>query len=372
MIKILAIAPYPIYPTDSGGRKAVFLFYKYLALEVPVSIVTVAGTSYPEEFKAKILPWLGPSRFRYLNLFLVFRMYRLIRNQGYTHLLLEHPYFGWLGWALNRLCGIPLVVRSHNIEGMRFKSIGKYWWRILWTYEKWTYKKADPVFFITGEDREFAIKTFGLNDSKCMTVPYGTELRASPSVTQRMEAKQFLMDKYSIKPGTQILFFNGTLAYKPNLDALDFILHTLNPELYHANRQAYKIIVTGSRLPPQYDHLNDFRGQNIIYAGFVPEIEPFYLGSDLFLNPVNDGGGVKTKLVEALAYNLSVVSTLKGAHGVPLKYTGEKMKIAETEMKGKFSEALYTMDTRANIPVAFYDYYYWGNISKEVKRILSS
>ncbi len=37
-----------------------------------------------------------------------------------------------------------------------------------------------------------------------------------------------------------------------------------------------------------------------------------------------DGGGIKTKLVEALGYNMNVVTTTSGAIGVPLSITGEK------------------------------------------------
>ncbi|MBK7345377.1 MAG: glycosyltransferase [Chitinophagaceae bacterium] len=53
----------------------------------------------------------------------------------------------------------------------------------------------------------------------------------------------------------------------------------------------------------------------------------YFKAADVFLNPVIEGGGIKTKLVEALGQNLNVVTTQSGAIGVPQETTGNKMKI---------------------------------------------
>ncbi|MBK7558780.1 MAG: glycosyltransferase [Chitinophagaceae bacterium] len=67
----------------------------------------------------------------------------------------------------------------------------------------------------------------------------------------------------------------------------------------------------------------------MIYAGFVEDINLYFKGCDIFINPVVNGGGIKTKLVEALGYDLSVTSTKTGAIGIPVEMTGNKMKISE-------------------------------------------
>ena len=41
--------------------------------------------------------------------------------------------------------------------------MGKWWWGILWHYEKMTHKKADHNFFIQDNDRNYAIENFKLN-----------------------------------------------------------------------------------------------------------------------------------------------------------------------------------------------------------------
>jgi len=58
----------------------------------------------------------------------------------------------------------------------------------------------------------------------------------------------------------------------------------------------------------------------------VDDITLYYKGADMLINPVMDGGGIKTKLVEALGYSMNVVTTTSGAIGVPLTITGEKIE----------------------------------------------
>lgn len=370
-VKILAIAPYQIYPPNTGGQKAIYLFYKYLSKELPVTLISTKQSTFPEDFQVRFLPLLGTTKFRYLNIFLVFKLNKIIRNNQYTHLILEHPYYGWLGLLIKIFCSIQLVIRSHNIESIRFKSIGKWWWPVLWNYEQFIYRCAEKVFFITDEDKDFALKHFDLDEIKCFTVPYGTELQSVPAMALKDESRKYLSQKHSIDSKARILFFNGTLDYKPNQDALDFILNILNPALFGENQFEYKIIITGGRLPPQYQKLENYASLNIIYAGFVKDIERYYQGADLFLNPVNDGGGVKTKLVEALGNNLTVVSSPKGAYGVPLQYTGNKLILAETEPPELFTRAILNADLTENIPGDFYKQYYCANVAKTIKTILN-
>jgi len=73
--------------------------------------------------------------------------------------------------------------------------------------------------------------------------------------------------------------------------------------------------------------LVNYKEKNIIYAGFVDDINLYFKGADIFINPVIDGGGIKTKVVEALGYDLSVISTQSGAIGIPEEITGGKLLV---------------------------------------------
>ena len=368
--KIAALVSYKIFPAKMGGQKGIAFFYQYLSKLLPVTIISVQSNETPAGLDAQFLPVLGNSKFRYIDPFLFFKMKRLLRDNNSTHLVLEHPYYGWLGMLLKKSCNIQLVVHSHNIEALRFKSTGRWWWPILWRYERSTHRNADISFFITDEDREFAIKNFSLDPAKCHTITYGFEISTPPGEAEKKTSKKILQEIHHIRDDEKILLFNGTLDYKPNQDAVDTILQQINPLLLSGSMK-YKIIICGKGLPASYDSLKAFATKNIIYAGFVEDINIYFKGADIFINPVTDGGGIKTKVVEALGYGLTVVSTKSGAIGIPLSITGNKLySVADADWQD-FAKAILQADINANIPAAFFDHFYWGNIAAKVKNIIA-
>ena len=355
MVKITALVSYTVFPPKMGGQKGIALFYSYLGKIADATLLTTSNSPIPANYPAKVVPFLGNSVLRYINPLLFFKVRKFIKTNGTSHLILEHPYYGWMGFLLKKFSKIKLVIHSHNIESLRFKSMRKPWWKILWEYEKMTHRIADESFFITEEDQQFAINNFGLNPSKTHCITYGFELSGRPSEFNKSEASKELRQLYSISEKDRIYLFNGTLDYKPNLDALNIILNIIDPALKNKNDN-YKIILCGKSLPSSYQKLLE-NHPNIIYAGFVNDIDLYFLGSDIFLNPVIDGGGIKTKLVEALGNNLNVVSTKSGAIGVPLKIAGEKLKVVEDNDWQGFVEEIINSVPEEIIPDEFFKHF---------------
>lgn len=364
-INILSLVSYPFLPPRMGGQKGIALFNEYLGQKISLHCICTRAndTSFAKSYT--ISNSIGNSKFRYINPAYFFMLRRIIRSKQITHLILEHPYYGWLGLLLKWFCGIRLIVHSHNIESTRFKSMGKWWWGILWHYEKAVHFRANHNFFIQEVDRLYAIKHFKLNEEKCTVITYGIEMEQAATAEDRSIARQSLCSAWNIDPAERILLFNGTLDYKPNRDALDCILDVINPLLMKSGDFRYKIIICGNKLPVSYDQLKNYKTKNIIYAGFVEDVNLYFKGADIFINPVTDGGGIKTKLVEALGFNTSVVSTKSGATGIPLSTTGEKLKLMEDDDHIGFVNAIITTDPGKTIPPAFFSHFFWGSIASQ-------
>src|ERR1700688_3927872 len=169
-MNIISLVSYPFLPARSGGQKGIALFYKYFSKYHRLTIVTIEKNQPALAEGYELLNILSNSKFRYINPFTFFKVRKLIREKKATHLILEHPYYGWLGILLKYFCDIRLILHSHNMEGNRWKSRGKCWWCILWNYEKFTHRQADYNFFIQDEDRNYAISAFGLDEKSCLTV----------------------------------------------------------------------------------------------------------------------------------------------------------------------------------------------------------
>jgi glycosyltransferase involved in cell wall biosynthesis len=369
MKNVLSLVSYQFLPAKMGGQKGIAFFNRFFCRQANLTCVTTKNNDSACAEGYELLNILSNSKLRYINIFYFFTLKKLIREKNITHLLLEHPYYGWLGILLKRFCKVSLIVHSHNIESERFKSTEKWWWRILASYESITYKNADTCFFINDEDKDYAIQHFNIAQHKCLTITYGFELSKPPTREEKADASHFLQTKYAIDPQDQLLLFNGTLDYKPNLDAIEIILKKINPVLISLHFK-YKIIICGKGLPASYNQLSDYASQNIIFAGFVDDITTYFKGADIFINPVIDGGGIKTKLVESLGYNMNVITTSNGAIGVPLSITGDKMKIIKNYDWQLFAEETMNSITTSDIPAAFFEHFYWENIAMKAAAAL--
>lgn len=366
MKKVLNIVPYQYLPYFSGGQKLIAHFNHYLGEQC---VLHVAGTADNDAVLANtytLHPILRKSRFRYADIGSFFRLQKLIKKEQIDTVIIEHPYLGWLGWLLKATCTIKLIVHTHNIEYERFRTLGKSWWRVLKFYESFILRQADKVFCITEDDRQWMINKLNISPEKCIVVPYGITQKQMPD--DKQHSKIALAERCHFDPQHAMFLFNGLLDYKPNLDALHVILEQINPLLLQSNLQ-YNIIITGKRLPAELNELKAWNHVHVHYAGFVDDIDFYFKAADLFLNPVQSGGGVKTKMIEAIACGTTVISTETGAIGIEHSVTGEKLiLVADNDWNGFADEILKHAQQQTDTPVNYYKYYNWQQIAEQIVR----
>jgi polysaccharide biosynthesis protein PslH len=371
MANVLSIVTYKIFPAKLGGQKGIALFNEYFSKEQRLFCFTVKDNG-PSLAPYPVFNLLSNKSSRYINVFYFGSIKKIIRENKISHLILEHPYYGWMVYLLRYFCPLKVIVHSHNIEAERFRTIGKWWWKILWHYEKWVHQKADFTFCITAQDRKYFYEKYKIPFEKSAVITYGISWNTIPSPIEKTDAKNFLLKQYSLDPQTHLFLFNGTLHYGPNLDAVKNIVEKINP-LFIQKNISYKIIICGKDLPEEMNELKTYANQNIIYAGFVDDISVYFKGTDVFINPVNDGGGIKTKLVEALGYNLNAVSTLNGAIGVDENICNSKLFLCENSDWQAFADKMETaINTHRTISSLFFEHFYWQNIAAKAAGIVRS
>jgi hypothetical protein len=116
--------------------------------------------------------------------------------------------------------------------------------------------------------------------------------------------------------------------YAPNIHALDWFLREVWTPGYpeHAPTPAHQdhTPTPGSPAHPPTLHIygkiadvfphTNYR--NVVFHGFVPDLEEAYDDCDIMINPVQCGAGLKIKNVEALGHGLPLVTTTHGASGM--------------------------------------------------------
>ena len=156
------------------------------------------------------------------------------------------------------------------------------------------------------------------------------------------------------------------------MEALDFLAEYLPPILEKTNSV---LLICGGGLKEKKDF---YHHPKMIFAGFVDVIDDYYLGADSFLNPIFTGGGIKTKLVDALSFSCSSLSTQNGALGIPKEVSGNKLHLTKIDTKEDFIQLLNQFFAEENqfaikesTPQSFYKYFAWSNIALSVNQILS-
>ena len=70
-----------------------------------------------------------------------------------------------------------------------------------------------------------------------------TQMSAFKKAVEKNNAKNELRKIHPISNEDVTLLFNGTLDYKPNLDAVNYIINSINPELLKHKSFNYKLIL---------------------------------------------------------------------------------------------------------------------------------
>jgi glycosyltransferase involved in cell wall biosynthesis len=126
----------------------------------------------------------------------------------------------------------------------------------------------------------------------------------------------------------------GTLDYAPNVEANAFYFREVWPLLARTHPELRTLVVGSGPAPAALRQT----GPRVDLRGYVPEIAPLLQGPRVLVVPLRVGGGVRNKILQALAAGMPVVSTAVGVENLGLVHgrhywnaeTAEEMAAAVT------------------------------------------
>jgi polysaccharide biosynthesis protein PslH len=134
-------------------------------------------------------------------------------------------------------------------------------------------------------------------------------------------------------PHTSKLLYTGSLTYSANAEAVDYFVQSIMPRI-EQHIPNMSLTVTGeipARLPDAARH------PHVTLTGRLPSLDSVFRESRVFVAPLLSGMGTRIKILEALSYGIPVVSTTKGAEGLPVAH-GEHLFLADDP--SEFSDAV--------------------------------
>ncbi len=176
------------------------------------------------------------------------------------------------------------------------------WYRLA-AYETWLLQSYQHVVAVSEEDRA-ALHRLAPRGRVCI-VPNGVDTRYFSRAAGYRDN--------TAPPRGKTLVFTGTLDFRPNVDAVTWFAQEVLPLVRERHPDA-RFVVVGRRPSPTVQALHN--GDSVDIVGEVDDVRPSIAGAAAYVVPMRIGGGIRLKLLEALAMEAPVVCTTMGAEGV--------------------------------------------------------
>jgi glycosyltransferase involved in cell wall biosynthesis len=183
-------------------------------------------------------------------------------------------------------------------------------WR---AFESTLCEAADRVLCVTEQDRQRLADHLG-GGERLATVPLGYRIDdIAPAHTEERDPPRLL--------------FVGSFAHPPNLAGARILVEEIMP-LVSAVRPDIRLDVVGRGADTGLIEAAERHAGRVRMHGFVADLDPLWARCSIFVAPLFTGGGIKIKVLEAMARGACIVSTPIGVEGID--ESGDASTIADS------------------------------------------
>jgi polysaccharide biosynthesis protein PslH len=192
-------------------------------------------------------------------------------------------------------------------------------------YERYIFRQAQAVVVFTASDQEAVAELDP--QAPVVQIPVGIEVPEQP------------LNPTGTAP--ENILFIGNYRHPPNVDAAWRVARHIFPAL-HERHPGLKLYLVGQDPPPELQAAAKAYGdgQQIEVTGLVPDTAPYLDRAAVVVAPIRQGGGMRIKVLEALASGKAVVATPLAAAGLDLE-DGKEFLRAESDHD--FIEAIHSL-----------------------------
>ena len=299
----------------------------------------------------------------YINKSAVKEILELIKGRNIDVVFVDNSIFGLLIKRIKTVYPyIPVLSYYHDVKA----KLARDWMRNAPIYRK-------PIMYAMLSNEkltaEYADVNFVLGDreEKLFVEVYGKKPEAQLSVYMDITLSN---DFYIKKPNAKkkILFFGG--YYRPNVHGIEWFIKNVYPQLMCET----ELIVAGHGM----DKLNsDSYPNGVVVKGYVESIEEIYRDADIVISPIFEGGGMKVKVAEAMAFGKIVVGSDESYEGyqekIPDNYWDKFFYRANTavEFLSKIRQALKSSASERHFNPEIRELYEKGFSEKYAENVIS-
>ena len=237
------------------------------------------------------------------------RLLQVVREDAPDVVLLESLYMVPYVPALREATGARLVLRSVNVEHEIWEGLARGERRIA---------RRLYLGHLARRLREFEVATLNAVDAIVPVTPEDAATYARLGATVPLSVAPVGIETCDYPDrsglGTPLtLTFLGSLDWRPNLEAVTWFLESVWPIVRRAVPRA-RFLVGGSNPPP--DLAGRLGAEGVRFLGRVPDARDFLASGAAMVVPLRSGGGMRVKILEAMALGVPVISSPLGAAGI--------------------------------------------------------
>ncbi len=334
---------FPIWPRLAGWPRA-------------VNRVRVMARGVPGSNAFLYLPWVDRG--------MQARLMWLIARHPVDVVQGEFPAYARPAIWAARLFGTRAIMVEHNVEYHRIADqeplLDEAGRLALKKMELEMAQACDRVVTVSERDRR-ELELAGVNTAKLAMIPHGVALEQFDAASPVN-----LRQRYSIPEDHAVLVYHGIYSYKPNLDAVTVLALRLLPALAEAGHPA-RVVAIGPE-PPERSI------EGVVFTGAVEDLPGYLKGGDLAVIALRAGGGTRMKILDDFAAGVPVISTAKGAEGIPVEH-GRHLLICDSieEMLDRVIELLENPDRAAALAKAargWVEPFDWREIARRYVKLM--
>lgn len=233
---------------------------------------------------------------------------RVTRLQPFDLIAVEDSSMGVFRFPTD----VPRVLTEHEVRRPRPTD-----WRCgsPANWPSWAFRELDwrrwPAYQLRVWRHFDVVQVFGQRDAAAVAA-------IAPDVLARLRVTPFGIDLPERAdparevPGT--VLFMGNFAHPPNVDAARWLVAEIMPSL-RACYPGVRVLLVGRGSSHHAGHL---ASDDVLLLGEVPTIAPQLDAAAVVVAPVRTGGGMRMKVLRAMACGKAVVTTPRGAEGFML------------------------------------------------------
>lgn len=312
---LLYITPFDPTVAVSGSAVRARLILRFLAEHYETHVVhlrTRSGEGWRDEGLAGRLASLTAVDYSEAGYFLFSRaLYQraaeVLKSRRIDFLFAEFDKAGAYAWRLSRRFGKPYFYAPHNVESRRYLNLARAMpprlalAPLVYFLERQACRHARAIFAISEEDA--AVFRSWAGEGRVSVLPLAFDEEVFHPFSKDAEPRE----------GTPpVVLMVGNFGYAATREAAYRVRDQVLPGVLSRHPRAVFRFV-GPGLP---DDIRHSATANLEAAGVVEDLAAEYRRAMVVIAPITLGGGIRVKVVEALAMGRFLVATPKAMQGI--------------------------------------------------------